>query len=155
MKRQILLLAAIFSIAAPAMATSPPAAVMAPIKAMLAATNADNGAGLAAFYTPDAAVVDEFAPYMWTGPTAATQWWAGVDKQIAQMGTHAIHAAAQPIKHFDVTGDSAYVVVPLIISYIVKGKPEHETGLFTLTLRRSGSTWKIATQTWATATSAM
>jgi ketosteroid isomerase-like protein len=156
MKRQIFLLAAIFSmLAAPAAAKSPPAAVMAPINAMLAATNADKGAELAAYYTPDAVVVDEFAPYAWTGPAAAAQWWAGVDKQIAAMGTHAIHAAAQPIKHFDVTGDSAYVVVPLIISYAVKGKPGHETGLFTLALRRSGGQWKIATQTWATATSTM
>jgi ketosteroid isomerase-like protein len=156
MKRQIFLLAAIFSMfAAPATAKSLPAAVMAPINAMLAATNADKGTELAAYYTPDAVVVDEFAPYVWTGPTAASQWWAGVDKQIAQMGTHTIHAAAQPIKHFDVTGDSAYVVVPLYISYAVKSKPGHETGLFTLTLRRSGGAWKIATQTWATATSTM
>lgn len=97
--------------------------------------------------------MDEFTPYAWTGPTAATQWWAGVDKQMAQMGTKTIHAVAQPIKHYSVTGDSAYVVVPLYISYAVKGKPGHKTGLFTLTLRRTGDTWKIATQTWATATS--
>jgi ketosteroid isomerase-like protein len=156
MRRQIFLLAAVFSmLAAPAAAKSLPAAVMAPISAILAATNADKGAELGTYYTPDAVVVDEFAPHVWTGPTAAAQWWAGVDKQMAQMGTHAIHAAAQPIKHFDVTGDSAYVVVPLNISYAVKGKPGHETGLFTLTLRRSGGTWKIATQTWATATSTM
>jgi hypothetical protein len=45
------------------------------------------------------------------------------------MGTKTIHAAAQPIQHYNVTGDSAYVVVPIY------------------------STWKIATQTWATATS--
>jgi ketosteroid isomerase-like protein len=156
MKRTISLLAAVFAmLAAPAAAKSVAAAVMAPISAMLAATNADKGAELAAYYTADAVVVDEFAPYAWTGPTAAAQWWAGVDKQMAQMGTKTIHAVAQPIKHYDVTGDSAYVVVPLSISYVVKGKPGHETGLFTLTLRRSGGTWKIATQTWATATSTM
>jgi ketosteroid isomerase-like protein len=83
---------------------------------------------LAAYYTSDAVVVDEFAPYVWTGPTAATQWWAGVDKQMAQMGANTISA---------------------------KGKPGHETSLFTLTLRRIGGTWKIATQTWATETATM
>jgi hypothetical protein len=36
-----------------------------------------------------------------------------------------------------------------------KGKPGHETGLFTLTLRRIGGTGKIATQTWAMATATM
>jgi len=154
MKRQISLLAALFAmLAAPVAAKSVPAAVMAPIDAILAATNADKGGELAAYYTSDAVVVDEFAPYAWTGPTAATQWWAGVDKQMAQMGTKAIHAVAQLVRHYNVTGDSAYVVVPLYISYAVKGKRGHETGLFTLTLHRSGGTWKIATQTWATATS--
>lgn len=49
MKHQIFLLAAIFAmLAAPAAAKSLPAAVMAPIDAMLAATNADKGGELAA-----------------------------------------------------------------------------------------------------------
>jgi ketosteroid isomerase-like protein len=154
MKRLIFLLAATFAmLPAPAAAKSLPAAVAATVNAMLAATNANNGTQLAAYYTPNAVVVDEFAPYAWTGPAAASQWWAGVDKQIAQMGSTAIHATAQPIKHFDVAGDSAYVVVPLSISWSVKGKPGHETGLMTLTLRRLGGVWKIATQAWGTATS--
>lgn len=156
MKRYtLLLIAAISMLAAPAAAATPPAAVMAPINAILAQTNADKGSGLDAYYTSDAVVVDEFAPYAWSGPTAAGQWWAGVDKLSAKMGTSGVHAAAQPVKHFGVTGDRAYVVVPLYISYVTKGKPEHETGLLTVTLRRSAGTWKIATQTWATATSTM
>jgi hypothetical protein len=52
MKRTISLLAAVFAmLAAPAAGKSVPAAVMAPISAMLAATNADKGAELAAYYT--------------------------------------------------------------------------------------------------------
>jgi hypothetical protein len=51
MKRTISLLAAVFAmLAAPAAGKSVPAAVMAPISAMLAATNADKGAELAAYY---------------------------------------------------------------------------------------------------------
>ncbi len=128
---------------------------MAPINAMLAATNANKIAGLDAYYTSDAVVVDEFAPYEWKGSTAGTQWWTGVQKESASMHATSVVATAQTIEHYAVAGDAAYVVVPLKISIGLKGKTGLETGLLTVTLRRSAGRWKIATQTWGTATSTL
>jgi ketosteroid isomerase-like protein len=156
MKKQILLALALAAVlAAPAAAATPPPDVMAPINAVLAATNADKIAGLDSYYTADAVVVDEFAPYVWTGQTAGTHWWTALDRLGVQMGSSAVHATALAVEHFEVKGDSAYVVIPLEITYTLKGKPQHETGLWTVTLRRSGGAWQIATQTWGTSTSTM
>ena len=155
MIRRVFFLAAILLLpAAPAAAAATPAAVlMVPINAMIAATNADNLAGIDAYYTRDAVIVDEFAPYRWTGQAAATQWWNGVRKMSATLGTAHVHATVQRLKQYQVSGDDAYVVVLLHITYTLKNQPAYEDGILTLTLRRDGGTWKIATQVFTTATS--
>lgn len=155
MIRRVFFLAAILLLpaAAAAAAATPLAVLMVPINPMIAATNADNVAGIDAYYTPDAVIVDEFAPYRWAGQAAATQWWSGVRKTSATLGTANLHAAVQKVNHYQVSGDDAYVVVPLHITYTLKNQPAYEDGLLTLTLRRGGGIWKIATQIFTTATS--
>ena len=154
MIRRVFFMAAVLLLpAVPAAAAATPLAVlMVPINAMIAATNADNVAGIDAYYTPDAVIVDEFAPYRWTGQAAATQWWSGVHKMSATSGTANVHAAVQRVQHYQVSGDDAYVIVPLRITYTLKSQPAYENGILTLTLRRRGGTWKIATQIFTTTT---
>ncbi len=144
--------ATLLTLAAPAAAATPLAVLMVPIKAMIAATNANNIAGIDAYYTSDAVVVDEFAPYRWAGQAAATQWWNGVNKNTAQLDSANVQATVQTVKHYQVAGDNAYVVVPLHITYTLKGQPAYENGILALTLRREGGTWKIATQIWIATT---
>jgi ketosteroid isomerase-like protein len=154
MIRRVFFLAAILLPTAPAAAAATPVAIlMVPINAMIAATNADNMAGIDAYYTPDAVIVDEFAPYRWTGQAAATQWWNGVRKMSVTSGTANVHATVQRLKYYQVAGDDAYAVVPLHITYTLKSQSAYEDGILTLTLRRGGGIWRIATQVFTTATS--
>lgn len=139
----------------PASAATVPVAVMAPISGIIKDTNANNTSKLNSYYTSDAVVVDEFAPYTWNGSDAGSRWWTGQMEFSKKLSVSNMQAAMQPIQHFSVTGDRAYVVVPLVITYGYKGKQQKETGTLTLTLRRSGNAWKIATQTWGTLTNTM
>lgn len=126
---------------------APPSAVMQPIDAVIAAVNADRAAAMDANFSPDAVVVDDFAPYAWRGASAASRWWSALDRAGAKVGFGHFHAVAFPIKYFDVSGDGAYVVVPLRIAYVLKGRPKVQTGLWTFTLRRAARDWKIQTVT--------
>lgn len=135
--------------------TPPPPALMATINAVLTDTNANDLSRLDSYYTPNAVVVDEFAPYVWTGSQAASQWWAGVEQLNKKLQISGMKAAAQPVRHFDMSGEKAYVVVPLVLSYTYKNKPQKETGTITCTLLNTGGAWKIATQTWSTETNTM
>lgn len=139
----------------PAGAATVPAAVMAPISAVIKNANANDVSKLNSNYTADAVVIDEFAPYTWNGSDAGSRWWRGQMQFSKRLSISNMQAAMQPVKHFSVTGDRAYVVVPLIISYGYKGKQQKETGTLTLTLRRSGNAWKIATQSWGTISNTM
>ncbi len=138
-----------------AVPTVPPAAVVAPIAHMLRDCSNHDSSHLDSYYLSNATVVDEFAPYTWTGSNAALQWWDDLERANEQQNTNGMKVVMLPVKHFAVSGDRAYVIVPLVITYTASGKPQTETGLAAFTLRRSGGAWKIATQSWATSTNTM
>jgi ketosteroid isomerase-like protein len=142
-------------LAVPALAAGPNQAIMVPVTGAVAAVNADDAAKLNAYFMPTAMVVDEIAPFTWSGPHAAAAWLHDLDRLDAQAGITSLHATLGDVTHFDVTGDHAYVVAPLNISWLSKGKLQRESGLWVFTLYHEGPTWKIATVSWATQRSPM
>jgi ketosteroid isomerase-like protein len=138
-------------LAAPAAAASGPnAAVMQPIDALIAAANADDAAAMDRYVTSDAIVVDDFAPYRWTGPHAAREWWTAIDALFAKAGIAHVRAVASAVTQYSVSPNAAYVVVPLSVSYVRKGRDAGNTGLWTCVLHRYGATWKLAVAAWGT-----
>ena len=56
--------------------------------------------------------------------------------------------------HDDVTGDSAYVVVPATMTFTVGEQQVTQTGAsFTVALRRVAQQWRIAAWAWSKGTS--
>jgi hypothetical protein len=51
--------------------------------------------------------------------------------------------------HNNVTGDSAYVVVPATSTFNTEGKPVTHAGAFTVALRRIAKGWRIAAWAWS------
>lgn len=151
MKVQALLFALVFGALTAAASAAPPAGVMSTLNGLIAVLNADNAAGAQAYFTDDATVIDEFSPYMWTGSNAGTRWWSSQQRANVKAHITGMRAATGTINHYTVTGDSAYVVVPLNITFMAKGKPQQIHGLWALTLRRAGGAWKIRSASWADA----
>jgi hypothetical protein len=147
-----LLLAGLVSLAAPAPAAAPAIdpQVLVPLKTMAAGMTAVSAAQVASAYTADATLVDEFPPFVWTGPGAASKWYAGFtafSKQLGLTKPHAVVGAARFV-HMDGTA-RAYAVVPMTFTFEVKGKPGTEHGDFVLVLVKSGGAWKMASSTWS------
>lgn len=127
-------------------------AVLQPVDALIAATNANDAVAMDRYVTGDAVVVDDFAPYRWTGPHAARQWWTAIDALFTKAGITKFHATASPVTQYSVSGDAAYVVVPLAVRYALKGKAAESTGLWTCVVHRSGAGWRVAVAAWGTLT---
>lgn len=138
-----------------AAAKAPPAAVIVPILSAVRDTNTNDLHRLDSYYVAAPVIVDEFPPFVWTGAQAATRWWMGFEKLGKNAGLSNVKAMTLPVRESDTTQDKAYVVVPMEITYVYKAKPQKETGVLTCTLQRTGKTWKIATQTWSTASNTM
>lgn len=135
-------------------ATAPPAAILAPINAAVTAVNSGNPSGANGLYTNDAVVVDEFAPFSWTGINAGSEWISTLNAMSAQAHITNVHGVLSPPSAFSVAGDSAYLSFPTDVHFTLNGKNMVEHGTFAFTLRNEGGAWKIVTQTWGTLRSA-
>jgi len=142
--------AAVFAAAfAPAFA-SDKTDVMAVIDKAVADFNKGDKSAWAASCTDQASIVDGIAPYRWDGAGACSAWWdafaAGSKKD--GMTDGALKIAA--VRHVEVTGGSAYVVLTADFSYTHKGKPAAEKGSsFVLVLTKAAPGWRIASWAWA------
>ncbi len=137
-----------------ATSTSSNDGIMATIHGALAAADSDNVTLLNSYYTSNPEVVDVFAPFLWSGPDAAAAWRREVDRVNPTLHIAHLRVSMRSAPIIRVSRDEAYAVVPLRITYLLRGKPRIGHGLWTLTLRRIGSAWKITTATMSMVPSA-
>ena len=131
-------------------ASGPPVALTSVVNSLVAATNTGSPTRVSSYFTSNATVVDEVAPYMWTGPGAGARWWQAVMAQSRAQHMQNMRASAQTIKYWNVTGNSAWVSVPLTVSSTMNGRPVREIGIWVLTLTRSGGSWLVSSASWGT-----
>ena len=144
-------IAAVLSLtSAPALASPkmPTSAMMAPINDIVAAVNANNLAMTKKFYTSSPIIIDEFAPYRWSGPNAVATWFAnfGAFQTMAKI-TQGHVTVADP-SYWDVSKDRTEIIVPATFTFVVGGKPAADSALWTFVLVNSGGSWKAESSTW-------
>jgi len=105
---------------------------------------------MAATFAVPGSILDGMTPHVWQGPTAAQDWYRDVLKEGEQHGASDYFVTlGEPLQN-NVTGDSAYVVVPATMTFKVKGKQVTQTGaVFTVALRKLPEGWRIAAWAWA------
>jgi ketosteroid isomerase-like protein len=146
--RAAILASALVLAAMPALA-SDKTDVLATVKAYTGAFNKGDSAAVAAFCTPQAVIIDDFAPHVWQGPTACTDWAAGLAAVAKAAGdTDAVVSTAKPLQVI-VTGDRAYAVFPAKYIFKEKGKPVTEPGIWTFTFQKLDAGWRISGWAWA------
>jgi hypothetical protein len=153
--RSLVIIGCMLAAALPVSAATiaPTSAMMQPVKNALASLNTSTTKPLAGIYSPNATIVDEFAPYTWSGANAGMMWysdWIKFSKSINM--TNAKGTLLKP-SAFNQSGERVYLVVPVNFGGTIKGKPVTEHGTWTFTLQRSGSSWRILTQSWGTVSS--
>ena len=139
--------------AAPAYAAAPSAA---DAKAVVAAINATNDAmnkgdmkAVSAAYGANVSIIDEVAPYHWSGAHAFDDWVA------AFMADGKVNAISAPLMKLykpstlSVAGDRAYLVIPALFTFKAHGKKMREAGSFAYVMQRDGAAWKIDAWAWA------
>jgi len=124
--------------------------VMRTVNQLLDAFNKGDTKSLLAACTDEMSIIDEFPPHEWHGAGTCSKWLADYDADAKKNGiTEGVVTLGKP-RHVEVTGDRAYVVVPANYTYKQHGKPVKETGsIWTLTLRKSESGWRVNGWAWA------
>jgi ketosteroid isomerase-like protein len=111
--------------------------------------NKGDVAAMSADCAPDVAIIDDFAPHIWRGPTAVGDWFSGLQALDKSEGTSHLRVGIVKITHVEITGDRAYVVAALRLDYLRHGKATFETGAWTFALHKETVGWRIAGWAWA------
>jgi hypothetical protein len=123
---------------------------MAAVRHYIDAFNRGDREAMAAAFAVPGSILDGMAPHVWHGPTATRDWYRDVLAEGEQHGASEYHVTLGEPLHDNVTGDSAYVVVPATMTFKVCGKQVTQTGaVFTVALRKLIEGWRIASWAWA------
>ena len=136
---------------APAAAAPADDATMAVTTALDKFNAGDVNAFIAA-HRDGAVIIDEFAPYSWSGSGSAKSWIDSYAKDAAARGISDGRVDyAQPIQANSV-GTSAYIVLPTIYSFKQSGKAMAGKGSMTFVMVKAGQDWKVTSWTYSGAT---
>jgi ketosteroid isomerase-like protein len=122
---------------------------MTAIEYYIEAFNNGDADRMADIFATPGFILDGMAPHVWHGPTAPRDWYKDVLIEGREHGAAGyIVKLGEPL-HNEITGDSAYVVVPASMTFSLKGKLVTQTGAnFTVALHKSDRGWQIAAWAW-------
>ena len=142
--------ALIFAPSAARAAASDQTAVMSVVRQYIDGFNKANLKEMASTCEPSAALIDDFAPHIWTGANACANWFK--DFTAWAKSNHYTENTVILSKPWQlmVDGDYAYVVVPAKYTWLQNGKPGQLLGsVYTLALQKTKTGWLITGWTWA------
>jgi len=124
-------------------------------KAVMTVLDKFNGGDVQAFFAahkPDATIVDEFAPYIWTGTGSAQRWAGDYTKDAEARGISKGRVDyGKPIQA-NSDGNSAYIVLPTTYSFDQKGRKMAAKGSMTFIMAKADTDWKIVSWTYSAPT---
>lgn len=114
-----------------------------------------NGGDIDAFFQAHqdgAVIVDEFAPYMWTGSGSAQRWAADYMRDAEARGISGGRVDYSAPSQASSDGHSAYIVLPTTYRFMQGGVRMAGAGSMTFAMTHVGTEWKIASWTYSGAT---
>src|SRR5262245_51736599 len=123
---------------------------MAAVHQYIAAFNQGDAKAMAAIFAVPGSILDGMAPHVWHGPTATQDWYRDVLVEGELHGASGYVVTLGEPLHNNITGDSAYVVVPATMTFEVHGKQITQSGsIYTVALRKLDTGWRITAWAWA------
>jgi ketosteroid isomerase-like protein len=147
------LLALSLMVAAPGPARAGPAedATQA-VTAWLDRFNAGDMNAFFAGHQDNALIIDEFAPFTWSGSGSAQRWAGDYARDAAARGISEGRVDYSAPIQANSDGTTAYVVLPTIYRFLQGGRRMAGRGSMTFVMTHVGTSWKVASWTYAGAT---
>lgn len=126
---------------------------LAAVHQYLDAFNRGDVEAMAATFADPGQILDGMAPHVWQGPTATQDWYRDVLIEGKEHGASDYFVSVGEPLHNDITGDSAYIVLPATMTFDLKGTKITQSGaVFTFALRQLAAGWRVAAWAWAKGT---
>ncbi len=115
--------------------------------------NKGDAEAMSASFAAPGSILDGMAPHVWHGQTASADWYRDVLIEGEQHGASGYFVTLGEPLHNNITGESAYVVVPASMTFKVQNQQVVQNGaVFTVALRKLADEWRIASWAWAKGT---
>ena len=126
---------------------------LAAVHQYINAFNKGDGEAMAATFAVSGSILDGMPPHLWQGPKASQDWYRDVLIEGKQHGASDYFVTLGEPLHCNITGDTAYVVVPATMTFKVRGQQVTQTGaVFTVALRMLAAGWRVAAWAWSKGT---
>ncbi len=123
---------------------------VAVLRQYIDAFNKGDVKGMAACFAVNGSILDGLAPHVWNGHAACENWYRDVQVAAEHEGATDYSVTLGTPLHSNVTGDSAYLVIPASMTFKIHGKQVTQLGAtFTVALRRHADSWRISAWAWA------
>jgi hypothetical protein len=99
------------------------------------------------FADGDIAIVENFAPYLFSGPDAVTRWAQEMRTHLAELS--ALRHRFGDVFDFSRTGDDVYFSLITTWNGFARATPFSETGGWALVLTRQAAGWRLRGYGWA------
>lgn len=96
-----------------------------------------------------AVVVDDTPPHVWQGTGACAAWMDAYEAWAKSDEVTGVSETIDKVRHIDISGDFAYVVQSVGLTWTEKGKPMTEKAIETVTLKKTLAGWRITGWAWA------
>lgn len=123
---------------------------LAAVHRYLDAFNRGDQKAMAAAFADPGHILDGMAPHIWQGPTTTEDWYRDVLSEGKAHGASGYLVRVGEPLHNNITGDSAYLVLPATMNFDLKGTKVTQSGaVFTVALRKTADGWRVAAWAWA------
>jgi len=127
---------------------TPSPAMMAPVERIARYIETLNSAHLKqTFAAGNVTIIENFAPYVFTGAAAARRWEKGF--RLHARGLSGLRHAFGTPQDFSLDGDQAYFSLPTTWTGRANGKRFSEQGGWAFVLVRKGHVWRVRNYGWA------
>ena len=129
------------------MRQQPTAAMLAPVELIARFIAGGDDGCLRAFAARDVVILENFAPHLFTGASAVTQWAKQMRKHTkALSGLKHAFGAAQDVR---VAAQHAYFALPTQWIGVANGRLFHEDGGWAFLLVKQRGAWRVRSYSWA------
>ena len=131
------------------MASARDAGIATTIRTMMDGFNKGDIAAVKAVHVTDPTIIDNVAPFAWSGTGSFDKWLGDLGKSEAAAGKSEGKVWFGDSVDEQIAGGQAYVVAPCTYTYKQGGKTMRESGFIAFVLVKAGATWKVASWSWA------
>lgn len=118
--------------------------IMATLKTFSQGMSKGDAEKIASAQVANPTIIDEFAPYLWTGNGSIAAWGADFQKDAAAKGLTDPKLDVGKISRALVSGDQAYVSAAAMLTFKQNGMVMGENATITFVLNKTADGWKIA-----------